>query len=197
VAVRATPLESVIYNLRFPGQIYDSQAGLQQNYFRDYDPAIGRYVESDPIGLKAGVNTYAYVNDNPVMFIDSDGQLCIYSQGTGSLTCTNDITQQRYLTCKGYAGNGWGLNNPAAQDVENVGPLPRGDYTVGPANRRRGPLTLPLSPVPGTDLRGRPGPFLIHGDNNHQDYSASKGCIVAPRNCRASIPTGETVRVVP
>ena len=43
------------YNLRFPGQLYDSHAGLNQNYFRDYDPAIGRYVESDPIGL-AGRN---------------------------------------------------------------------------------------------------------------------------------------------
>ena len=41
------------YNPRFPGQIYDSHAGLNQNYFRDYDPAIGRYVESDPIGLSA------------------------------------------------------------------------------------------------------------------------------------------------
>jgi RHS repeat-associated protein len=41
------------YNLRFPGQIYDSQAGLQQNYFRDYDPAIGRYAESDPVSVGA------------------------------------------------------------------------------------------------------------------------------------------------
>lgn len=62
-----------IYNLRFPGQIYDSQAGLQQNYFRDYDPAIGRYVESDPIGLKAGINTYAYVHENPVSYNDPLG----------------------------------------------------------------------------------------------------------------------------
>jgi RHS repeat-associated protein len=57
------------YNLRFPGQIYDSQAGLHQNYFRDYDPAIGRYVESDPIGLAAGVNTYSYVGSNPLTFV--------------------------------------------------------------------------------------------------------------------------------
>ena len=47
--------------MRFPGQIYDSQAGLQQNYYRDYDPAIGRYVESDPIGLKGdSYSTYTY-----------------------------------------------------------------------------------------------------------------------------------------
>ncbi len=42
------------YNLRFPGQYYDSEKGSNYNYFRDYDPSIGRYVESDPIGLRGG-----------------------------------------------------------------------------------------------------------------------------------------------
>jgi RHS repeat-associated protein len=46
---------------------------LHQNYFRDYDPAVGRYVESDPIGLAAGVNTYPYVGANPLTFVDPDG----------------------------------------------------------------------------------------------------------------------------
>jgi RHS repeat-associated protein len=61
------------YNLRFPGQLYDSHAGLSQNYFRDYDPAIGRYVESDPIGLTGGVNTYGYVGSNAGMLTDALG----------------------------------------------------------------------------------------------------------------------------
>jgi RHS repeat-associated protein len=63
----------VTYNLRFPGQFFDSQAGLHQNYFRDYDPAVGRYVESDPIGLTAGVNTYVYVGADPMDWFDPDG----------------------------------------------------------------------------------------------------------------------------
>src|SRR4029077_21114284 len=46
------------YDLRYPGQIYDGQAGLHQNTYRDYDPAVGRYAESDPSGLGSGVNTY-------------------------------------------------------------------------------------------------------------------------------------------
>ena len=58
------------FNLRFPGQYYDAETGLHYNYFRDYDPSVGRYVESDPIGLDAGVNTYAYVKSNPVRFYD-------------------------------------------------------------------------------------------------------------------------------
>jgi RHS repeat-associated protein len=67
-------LGTFVYNLRFPGQYYDSESGLNYNYFRDYDPATGRYVESDPIGLDGGVNTYGYARDNPLSNVDPSGQ---------------------------------------------------------------------------------------------------------------------------
>ncbi len=59
--------------LRFPGQVADADTGLNYNYFRDYEPGTGRYVESDPIGLKGGLNTYRYSFASPLTYFDPSG----------------------------------------------------------------------------------------------------------------------------
>jgi RHS repeat-associated protein len=62
-----------VLNMRYPGQRYDSASGFNYNYFRDYDSETGRYLESDPIGLRAGLSTFDYALDNPLRYFDGSG----------------------------------------------------------------------------------------------------------------------------
>jgi RHS repeat-associated protein len=75
-------------NLRMPGQFEDAETRRFYNYFRDYDPAVGRYVQSDPIGLRGRLSTYAYVDGKPITRKDPKG---LYNSGIGfedSINCT-------------------------------------------------------------------------------------------------------------
>ena len=57
----------------YAGQYYDAETGLHYNYHRYYDPAPGRYLTADPIGLAGGINPFAYVGGNPVNLVDPYG----------------------------------------------------------------------------------------------------------------------------
>ena len=71
-----------VYNLRFPGQLNDPTSGLNYNYYRDYNPRTGRYIESDPLGLDAGsMSTYAYVFENPLGWLDPEGESAEHTSG--------------------------------------------------------------------------------------------------------------------
>jgi hypothetical protein len=160
-------------------------------------PNLGRYLESDPIGLAVGLNPYLYAYANPGEFTDPLGLIWQFSQTTGQWVYINDQTGAQTVAGSGYSGTGAGRNNPVMQNVPNTGPIPEGDYDIGPAHDSdtTGPMTMNLTPLPGTNTFDR-DLLRIHGDNRRHD--ASHGCPIAPPDVRRQIrDSGDTrLRVV-
>ncbi len=91
-----------VFDLRFPGQRYDQASGLHYNYFRDYDPATGRYTQSDPIGLAGGISTYVYVSGHPTGAIDANGLAECWRWQEGCHFSPKPITRDEFT--KGVIG---------------------------------------------------------------------------------------------
>ena len=201
----------------FTGREWDPEIGFSYHRARYYAPAIGRFINEDPIGLQSDdINLYAYVGGNPVNFIDPLGLYCMYSQSTGRMTCypwstagpprspnacqcsNSQFGSSPFYNEQGYSGTGAGRNNPAFQDTPGLGPIPRGGWKyVGKPYKhpRTGRNTMRLTPLPDNECR-RPrdcSSFRMHGNNRQND--ASHGCIILPPN-RIQIPSGEVVFVV-
>ena len=92
----ADPSSSLAFNVRLPGQYFDGETGLHYNRFRYFDPAVGRYISTDPLRQRARPNVYEYAFNNPLNFFDPFGlygtQSCSYydqacSANGGSYEC--------------------------------------------------------------------------------------------------------------
>jgi RHS repeat-associated protein len=86
-------VDAVDNPLRLPGQYFDRETGLHYNYFRDYDPATGSYLEADPLGIGGGLNRYAYANGDPLNNTDALG-LCVAKQAMGPYAAAQSLGEQ-------------------------------------------------------------------------------------------------------
>jgi RHS repeat-associated protein len=107
--------ESVVNNLRFPGQYFDQETGTHYNYYRDYNAELGRYLQSDPIGLGGGVNRYNYVSSNSITKIDPYGLFNILFEAGAS----------------GVAGGGLGGSTGLFLTLDSSASTTRGQFDVG------------------------------------------------------------------
>jgi hypothetical protein len=109
-----------------------------------------------------------------------------YSQSTG------ELSKDGKLIGRGYSGLGADKNQPQDQDVVGRGPIPQGEWIIGPVHNdpSLGQHVMALSPRPGTDTLGRSG-FFIHGDSASHPGEASHGCIVLARSLREAISSSE------
>lgn len=141
------------FNARFPGQYYDAESGLHYNYFRDYDPATGRYVQSDPIGLLGGLNSYSYSTDNPVNYIDKYGLAASTSCDQGAEIVPLDCAPGMPRMILGGPGGGGGVGGVGPVDWGNEGgdivkpptlPGPAGKLMCPPLLKGRGRVAGPV-----------------------------------------------------
>ena len=210
-----------ITDYKFTGKEKDEESEMYYFEARYLSGLLGRFLSVDLFyteidGLEGkkinnllknsqNLNLYQYVQNNAVNAIDPSGLAHIYSQSTGKLTRENFSSNpsnfettgtalqiNRTLVGTGYSGHGEGINNPEKQDVENVGPIPQGIYTIGEqkdhitSEGKTLIASMELTPDSNNEMHDREG-FLMHGDNDKGNQSASKGCPIFDRATRDDV----------
>jgi RHS repeat-associated protein len=145
----------------------DSETGLYYNWNRYYDPEIGRYISSDPIGLRGGLNTYLYARATPLRYIDPTGldvtiKIVRDTYTDSSVTGTIAVTSDRVSD----AFSGFTLESAYAGENGDKNPIPPGTYSAF-VRRDHNPNRIEIKNVPGFEN------IQIHVGNEPDDV---EGC---------------------
>ena len=109
---------SLTQDVRFPGQLEDSETSLTQNWNRDYDPYLGRYVQSDPIGLMGGINMYGYAHGNSLTYFDFVGEAPVPHDIKGHGHAATPTRDDVPIVADTIKGQWCGCGSPPGEDPD-------------------------------------------------------------------------------